>query len=238
MASPDVPQGAAGRFERELKFELPEARVAFARRLIERWCRPDAQYPAATVSTIYFDTPDHRLLGRKIDSDYYKAKVRLRWYTALEGRGAAEGSFLEVKERIGALRGKVRTPTPLRAAWLEQADLQRPEITAVLALLRPLGVPVPSRLLPAVMLRYRRYRFVEPLSGARLSLDTHIEVVRAHPRLLPPSHGPRLPLAVLEVKGDPADLPPLLRPLVRLGARRAAVSKFALASRAILGRVW
>ena len=50
-------------------------------------CHPERAYPPARVVTVYFDTPDLALLGEKIDSDYLKTKVRVRWYAPLAGAG-------------------------------------------------------------------------------------------------------------------------------------------------------
>lgn len=228
------PAAAPGALERELKFVLAEGRGALARRLLDALCRPDPRYPAAVVSTIYYDTPDLRLLGEKIDSDYLKTKVRLRWYRALDGHPAEEDSFLEVKVRAGSLRTKVRTGTPLRASWLDDAPFDAPELRDVLRLLPPLGVVVPQRLNPALLVRYHRYRYVEPVSGARVSLDSAIRAPRADPRLLRNSYNVALPSAVLEVKGLDDALPRSLRPVLHLGARRTAFSKYGSASLAML----
>jgi hypothetical protein len=229
-----APAAPPGALERELKFVLAEGRGALARRLLDALCRPDPLYPAAVVSTIYYDTPDLRLLAEKIDSDYLKTKVRLRWYGPLEGRGAGEGSFLEVKTRAGSLRTKVRTATPLPARALDDMPLDDPALLDVLRLLLPLGLDVPVMLRPSLLVRYRRYRYVEPISGARVSLDTDIHAPRADPRLLRNSYFVSVPAAVLEIKGETDQMPRALRPLLHLGARRRSFSKFGSASLSML----
>jgi hypothetical protein len=219
--------------ERELKFVLAEGRGAFARRLLDALCRPDPTYPAAILSTIYYDTPGLRLLGEKLDSDYLKTKIRLRWYGDLEGHAAGERSFLEIKSRIGSVRTKLRLETPLRASELRTMRLDDPLLVDVLRLLRP-AAAVPPGLRPALLVQYRRHRYIEPLSGARISVDTEIRAPRADPRLLRHDYPVALPAAILEVKGESEDLPPVLRPLMHLGARRLAVSKYAFASLGML----
>ena len=220
--------------ERELKFVIAEGRGVLARRLLEALCRPDPEYPAAVVWTLYYDTADLRLLGDKIASDYLKTKVRLRWYGDLDGHTAGERSFLEVKSRVGSVRSKARVETPLTASELRQARMDDPALIDVLQLLRPLGLTVPMGLRPALLIRYHRHRYLEALSGARVSLDTAIHAPRADQRVLRHNYPVALPAAVLEVKGPSDELPRALRPLLHLGARRLAFSKYASASLAML----
>jgi hypothetical protein len=219
--------------ERELKYVVPAGRASLAREIVSVLCRPDAQYPAASVFTIYYDTPNLDLLSEKINSDFLKTKVRLRWYSTSPILGGA-GTFLEIKSRVGTLRRKVRVETPLRQETLRAMSLQNPALIAVLESLRPLGVAVPSRLMPALLLRYERHRFVDPFSGSRISVDTDIEAVSGNPRLLGHAFGVRLPQAVVEAKGAEETLPRILDPLIRLGARRESFSKYAAAGVAML----
>ena len=64
---------------------LPDSRH-LARRRLDSVCRRDPEFPAAVVWTIYYDTPAFASLGEKINSDYLKRKIRVRWYSDLEGR--------------------------------------------------------------------------------------------------------------------------------------------------------
>jgi hypothetical protein len=76
-------------------------------------------------------------------------------------------------------------------------------------------------------LRYRRRRFVEPLTGARISLDSDITAVRVNHRFLYTRHAGPLPLAVVEVKGQAEELPGPLRALLQFGLRKQSLSKYA-----------
>jgi hypothetical protein len=217
--------------ERELKYVLPASAGSLARSMVSALTRPDAAFPFATVSTIYYDTPDLRLLGEKINSDYLKTKVRLRWYAPSRG---ATTAFLEVKSRVGGLRQKVRIETPLEAARAASLPLEDPQFVRLLDLLGPSGVTAPARLMPALLLRYDRSRHIEGASGSRVSVDTRIEAVRANPRLLGHVAPHLIASAVVEVKGTGDELPRALHPVVALGARRAAFSKYAAAGVAML----
>jgi hypothetical protein len=196
-------------------------------------CPPDATYPAATVFTVYYDTPDLALLSEKINSDYLKTKVRLRWYSTAVPEGST-GTFLEVKSREGAFRHKVRVEVPAGLAMVREVPLDHPALLEVLELARPLGIAVPARLMPALLLRYERFRYVEPVSASRISVDTDIEAVRGNPRLVGNAFPERFPQAVVEVKGPGDDLPRPLHQLIRLGARRSSFSKYGAAGLAML----
>jgi hypothetical protein len=229
--APALPRAAP---ERELKFALPEARAGIARRMLDALCRPDPRYTAAIVSTIYYDTPALQLLGEKLNSDFLKTKVRLRWYSAIAGDAGAGHGFLEVKTRVGGLRRKARVQAPLAARWLAQAPLQDPALERVVDLARTLGVELPGRLLPAMLIQYERRRYVEPVSDTRVSLDRRIEVPRCNPVLLRPGGRVKLSTAVIEVKGSGDELPRALLALTHLGARRAAFSKYGEAGLALV----
>jgi len=88
-------------------------------------------------------------------------------------------------------------------------------------------------LMPALLLRYSRHRFVEPISGTRVSLDMDITAVRGRRGLFGAGAGAVLPAAVLEIKGQADDLPRALRPVAHLGTRKASFSKYGMAARAL-----
>jgi len=220
--------------ERELKFLLPAARGVLARSVLDAVCKTDVEYPAATLSTIYFDTPDLRFLGEKVNSDYLKTKVRLRWYAPIGGQDDSARAFLEIKMRVGDRRRKARLQTALTARTLTDLPFDSPEFEEVLELARPQGFQLPARLLPVLLIRYDRHRFVEPLSSSRISIDMNIRAPRGHHRLVRDPAPVTLRHAVLEVKGGGTELPRVLHPLIRMGARRGSSSKYAAAAFAML----
>src|SRR5687768_4397655 len=144
MVSPEATRDvatrpAAGAGERELKFTLPASRVHLARRRLESLCHRDPEFPAAVVWTIYYDTPALGSLGEKINSDYLKRKIRVRWYSDLEGRVSGP-AFVEAKLRLGTQRSKVRARLPYAAEEIAQWDLQDPRLLTAPLLLRAQGV--------------------------------------------------------------------------------------------------
>jgi hypothetical protein len=217
---------AAEDLERELKFVLPAARVDPVRRWLAILCRPDERYPDADVWTVYYDTPGLTSLDEKLNSDYLKTKIRVRWY-APPGGSAAGPVFVEAKRRVGNRRDKVRVRLPMPAEELAGRALDDPAFQGLPARLAEQGVVLRADWQPMLALRYRRRRFVEPLSGARISLDSDIAAVRVNHRFLYARHLGPLPVAVLEVKGQAEELPGPLRALLPLGLRKQSMSKYA-----------
>jgi hypothetical protein len=230
MLSPEATRDVAARpatsaGERELKFTLPAGRVHLARRRLESVCRRDPQFPAALVWTLYYDTPALASLGEKINSDYLKRKIRVRWYSDLEGR-ASGPAFVEAKLRMGTRRSKVRVRLAVPADEIARWDLQDPRLLPFPLLLRDQGILHQESWQPVMLIRYRRDRFLEPLTQSRVSLDADISAAGASPRFLSAPDRSPLATAVLEVKGSSDELPAALRPLLALGMHKRSFSKF------------
>jgi hypothetical protein len=230
MLSPVATQAAAARQapesgERELKYAIPGSRVHIARQWLERTCRPDPQFPSALVWTVYYDTPALDSLGEKINSDYLKRKVRVRWYSDASG-GVTGPAFVEAKLRVGNRRFKVRERLPFAAEDLAGRDLRDVTLQNLPMLLQRHGILHQESWIPLMLLRYRRDRFLEPISRSRISLDTDIAAVAVNRRVLSAMDPSPLWTAVLEVKGSGDRLPPALQPMLALGFRKRAFSKF------------
>ncbi len=224
-----------GSLEHEVKYIVPAAAGPSLAAWLGGVCRPERAYPPGRVVTVYFDTPDLALLGEKIDSDYLKQKMRVRWYAPLDGPGRGP-AFAEVKRRVGNRRDKPRMPLPVDASELERWRLDDPRWLALAETVARGELGAGRNLSPVLRLTYTRRRFVEPQGTARVVLDTGIAATAAHPRI-----GGQVPalldLAVLEAKGASAELPPVLRPVVRFGARRGAMSKYLACYLAVTGTV-
>ena len=230
MLSPDATRDVAARpapsaGERELKFILPAGLAHLARRRLESACRRDPEFPAAVVWTIYYDTPALVSLGEKINSDYLKRKIRVRWYSDLDGCVSGP-AFVEAKFRMGTRRSKVRARLPYPADEIAGWDLQDPRLLSFPLLLREQGVLHQGSWQPMMLIRYRRDRFIEPLTDSRVSLDADISGSRRIPRFLSAPDRSPLATAVLEVKGRGDELPAALRPLLALGLQKRSFSKF------------
>jgi hypothetical protein len=198
---------------------------------VERWlasvCRPDPQHPHGYVWTVYYDTPDRASLNEKLNSDYLKTRLRVRWYSSPETPPAGD-AFIEVKQRIGDRRGKVRICLPGAAPDLAARPLADPVWSDLAARVVLEGVTLPRRWRPCLTLLYRRARYIEPSDRSRVSCDSGIRAVALARSVGAALHRGPLPVGVVEIKGLAADeLPRSLRSIVKLGGRVTAFSKYA-----------
>jgi len=212
--------------QHEIKYTLPNHAAPAVVSWLNARCLSDPSYAEGRVSSIYYDSPDLRLLSEKINSDFRKTKVRLRWYVEPASNTIDGPAFLEVKQKIGARRFKHRVPTPVPAATLAEADLQDPILVDLLRLLPEVSLWVPTDLRPLMEISFRRRRFLEPTTGTRISLDTDICPRRVNPAMLPLVNPFPLACAVLEAKGSVHDLPGSLSALRAFGCRKESFSKY------------
>ena len=198
---------------------------SFALAWLEHACVPHDDYADEVIHSIYYDTPDLRCYHEKVNGDFIKTKVRLRWYEGAGGETAAV--FLEVKRKAGGSRGKKRIAVAAEREWVSNADLGDPGFSRVLLDNADVGELPPVGLLPCIHLRYRRHRFVCPASGAGVALDTAIGVSRVNSALIPGMHCANIPHFVVEVKGDGRGNPPWMTRLYDAGLRSRSFSKYA-----------
>lgn len=215
---------SSGSADHEIKFVVPSSAAEALRTWVGGVCRRDPSHPPARVTTVYFDTPDLRLLSEKIDSDYLKTKVRVRWYGTVDS--GASTVFAEVKHRIGSHRAKVRVVLDVPAADVARWPLCDARWPALLSPLRDRVPTLPSLLAPVLCLTYTRHRFLDPALAARITIDSDIRVIGVNVAMLAGQVPVGIDDVVFEYKSRSFDLPPHLGPIVRYGARRMAFSKY------------
>ena len=214
--------------EYELKFMVPNHHLGPIFEFAKLSCQADPIHPAGIVSSIYYDSLDWDALNEKINSDYIKTKFRLRWYRDPGSGNYSEASFAESKHRIGCRRIKSRVATGISPERLEGMSLDDVSLLEVPVSMRRSGIPTSANLFPSLLIRYTRHRYVEPATGARVSIDSGISSPRINRHMLPrgTGSGAALSHAVIEVKSPRDSLPRSLRPLVIYGIRRASFSKY------------
>lgn len=216
--------------ESELKFVLPQYRAGKILDWLEHTCLADPSYPQAVVSSIYYDSLRWNAVSEKVNSTYLKTKVRLRWY---EDTANSDVSFAEVKYKTGNRRFKERIETPWKGAWLASVPLDDPVLMDIPRLLCAHSISLEQSVFPAFLIRYRRYRFLEPISDTRISLDVEITVPQVNSQRLPMSNPAVLGTAVCEIKGALFELPQNLSPLLLMGCQQASFSKYLAAYQAL-----
>jgi len=191
-------------------------------------CIPDPNYSRGRIASIYYDTVDRHFLQEKVNSDYLKTKVRLRWYSGVES-GDLSGTvqaYMERKEKVGFRRRKERRQVLVPGEILRERQEDYGKLAMLAETTRFDDWLPPDHLFPMITIRYVRYRFVDPRQKARLSLDSRICFSSVN-SLFFPDHGPRtLRLGVLEVKSESGDLPVALNPIRDRLNTRNSFSKY------------
>lgn len=155
---------------REIKYMLSAQQYAALRTALEPWMEPDA-YGNTAIHSLYYDTPDWRLIRASLEKPVYKEKLRLRTYGDADPDSPA---FVELKKKYRGIVYKRRTAMPLRDAyaWLsgerqpEKKDQIHREIDWFLRIY-PLH--------PAVLLSYDRIALVgKEDPGLRVTFDSSL----------------------------------------------------------------
>jgi hypothetical protein len=136
--------------------------------------------------------------------------------------------WLELKSRRGFASTKQRVVLEAPAAALEYSALPHGIVPALTLarIMAGFGFFTYAPLRPVIAISYWRYRFVEPESGFRISIDSHIRssiVMRGIGR---GERGLELPGAVVEVKGSRFEVPYSLRPIAEIGSSWTRYSKY------------
>ena len=151
----------------EMKYLLSGAQTEFLRRRLEGHMRLD-EYGRTSVASLYYDTPDARLIRASLEKPVFKEKLRLRSYGL-----ASEDSpvYLELKRKYDGVVSKRRIRTPEDGARrffgggdLADGDAQiRRELTFTRDHYRTLA--------PACLVIYDREAYFEPGGDLRLTID-------------------------------------------------------------------
>ena len=183
----------------EMKYILTPAQTAFLTEKLRGHMEVD-QYGLTSIASLYYDTPDHRLVRASLEKPPFKEKIRLRSY----GIATEETPvFLELKRKAEGTvyKRRVRTTIPLVREFFEGGGdiFAGTQINSELKAFRDHY----QTLVPVCLIIYERTAYREPDSDLRLTID-------ADPRyrtenlnlvtnmdgipLLPPGYG------VLEIK--------------------------------------
>ena len=93
---------------KEVKYLLTEAQLAALRPALETNMEPDA-FAHSSISNLYYDTPDFRMLRRSQEKPVYKEKLRLRGYGLPDEETQV---FPEIKKKAEGIVYKRRVRMP------------------------------------------------------------------------------------------------------------------------------
>ncbi len=231
----------------EQKFFILPRNLGFARTLMNDVCRPDRQFPEGQVNSLYYDTIDLAQYMRSVDGDFRKHKVRIRWYDKLDDYGGDIPIFVELKLREGLASTKQRQRLLVPPRYLDRESLNSGIIDSM-TLARTLaafGYFPDQPLRPVVLISYWRHRFMEVMTGVRVSVDYDIRSTLVARELGYGERDLRLRGGVLEIKRSSMELPSILMGRVKLlETEWSRFSKYGqcieahLSQASAVGRLW
>lgn len=151
----------------EWKYILSAEQTEFFCARLKGHMEPDA-YGLTTIQSLYYDTPDRRLVRTSIEKPAFKEKIRLRAY----GRATNESPvFLELKRKAYGIvykrRVQATVPEVKRFFAGEQNLDENGQIDREITYFRDYY----RKLEPACMILYDRTAYYEPDGELRLTID-------------------------------------------------------------------
>ncbi len=212
----------------ERKFYILPRNIGFAYALLRQFCRPEGNYPAEQINSLYFDTDNLEQYERSGSGEYHKDKIRIRWYHTLDAYEGEVPIFVELKTRDGFSSYKQRQQLMVPVESLRMSGLSGGIIPATMLkdIITGFGFHQEMPLGPVIVISYWRYRFTEMSTGMRVSLDQNIRSTIVKRPLGHGERGLKLEGGVIEVKGHKMELPLTLRRMKLLDVDWSRFSKY------------
>lgn len=153
----------------ELKYIINSEQEAFFKEKIKGHMEPDA-FGKTSIGTVYYDTPDSRLVNRSIEKPMFKEKLRLRSYGLATDDSPV---FLELKRKAYGIvyKRRVQSTIPLVQKFLDgEGDIcAGGQINREIVYFRDLY----RNLSPKCLIIYDRTAYFEPGGDLRLTIDNN-----------------------------------------------------------------
>lgn len=151
----------------ELKYIIDKDQELFLRKRLEGHMQED-RFGLTSIASLYYDTPDYRLINASIEKPLFKEKMRLRSYGLATDDSPV---FLELKRKAYGIvyKRRVQTTIPLAEKMFKgDADIcAGGQINNEITYFRDFY----GNLAPACMIIYDRTAFFEPDGDLRLTFD-------------------------------------------------------------------
>ena len=151
----------------EYKYILTKDQLVLFKSMILEHMKVD-QYGLTTISSIYYDTPDYRLIRNSIEKPIYKEKIRLRSYGLAD---STKKVFLELKRKSEGIVYKRRIALSEDSAidfFNNNASLGEDQIAKEITYFRDYY----KKLIPQIIILYDRLAYKEINNGdLRLTID-------------------------------------------------------------------
>ena len=182
----------------ELKYLLDPRKIRALLNRLQGRMQLD-RYGRTSIASVYYDTPDDRLIRASMEKPAYKEKIRLRSYGLADENSPV---YLELKRKVNGIvyKRRVQTTVPLAEAFFRGFDtLEEGQISREIACFRDHY----RDLRPACLIIYDREAYFETDGDLRLTLDYAPRYRADHVNLTHSMDG--IPLlgpggAVLEIK--------------------------------------
>lgn len=151
----------------EMKYIMSPEQTAFLKDALNGHMKVD-RYGLTSIASLYYDTPDYRLIRTSIEKPMFKEKIRLRSYGL-----ATESSkvFLELKRKFDGTVYKRRVPTTIpdvERFFQKEGDLCADgQIAREISYFRDFY----GLLVPACLIIYDRLAYFEENGSLRLTID-------------------------------------------------------------------
>jgi hypothetical protein len=209
----------------ELKYLLSGQQADALRRRLAGHMEAD-QFGKTTIASLYYDTPDRRLVRRSLDKPEFKEKLRLRSYGPATDESPV---FLELKRKAGGIVYKRRVRCTLPAAEAFLAGAPAPDADSQIGRELAAFRDRYGALEPACLILYDRTAYFEPGGELRLTVDENPRYRLTDPAMTDFSRCVSLldpGSAVLELKVQSAMPLWLARLLSEEGIRKTSFSKY------------
>ncbi len=150
----------------ELKYLLNSDQLQYFMDRISQYMKVD-KYGLTSIASIYFDTPDYRLINKSIEKPKYKEKLRLRGYGMV---ASGKPTFLEVKRKCESIVYKRRIALSELEAFELIASKEAKEKTQISRELEAF-METYKNLEPKYMIIYDRLAYYQDNSDLRITID-------------------------------------------------------------------
>lgn len=149
----------------ELKYILNSEQEAFLRERLKGHMEPD-QYGKTSIASLYYDTPDSRLINASIEKPLFKEKLRLRSYGLATDVSPV---YLELKRKAFGIvyKRRIQTTVPGVQRFFRGEGGAGTQIDQELSYFKEMY----GDLDPACLIIYDRTAFFEPGGDLRLTID-------------------------------------------------------------------
>ena len=151
----------------EMKYVLNKVQLEYLKTALKEHMKVD-QYGRTSIASIYYDTPDYRLIRTSIEKPVFKEKIRLRAYGLIKEN---DNVFLEVKRKADGLvykRRKTVTEEMANKFFNDECDKKcEDQIGKEIMYFKNYY----KKLIPAFMVIYDRTAYEEINGDLRLTID-------------------------------------------------------------------